>query len=90
MNTRKKALKLYIYILILCSIAAITGGISALLETGVVRVLFATVAIIIFFCGIAQFMLYRYFYRDKVSVVLKEAREEDFPKTPSQETFPRD
>lgn len=90
MNTRKKALKLYIYIVTLGIIAAIALSVFALLETGTVRGILAVAAIVIFASSIVQFLLYRYFYQIKVRNVPKEAREEDFPKIPQQETFPRD
>jgi hypothetical protein len=66
MNIRKKALKLYIYVVILGIVAAGALSVFAALETGIVRGIVVVVAIIMFVCSIAQFILYRYFYRGKV------------------------
>lgn len=90
MEIRKKALKLYICIFIASILAAIISSVFAFFEKGIVRDILVIVAIVIFVCGIAQLLLYRYFSRIYSRSLPKEEREEDIREIPSQEIFTRD
>lgn len=76
MNIGKKHLKLYTFMIILYVIAVIAIGMFAVLETGVPRVILVILAAIVFFCGVAQFLLYRYFSQHNSKDIPKESRED--------------
>ena len=84
MGIKKKALKPYIYISILSIVAVISCSIFAFLEKGLIRDVLVIVAIFIFIGGIAQFLLYRYFFQTYSRSLPKEAREEYFQEIPPQ------
>ena len=73
MNREKKHLKLFTLMVMLYVIGVIATGMFAVLETGVPRAILMILAVIVFFCGVTQFLLYRYFYQHNSKDIPKEA-----------------